>query len=142
MRNEVIQEREEDVADPTLKKSKNKVNKSKFLTYKKVKIIGFSVFCDYEDIHLRENGGVDLKLLNEQRDVSKPAHSLFKDILEAEFGPDDPKKKNPIEPAKHKYLMENFHVTLKLQLNKDIRNPTMPGSLSYPQIEALIVVGE
>ena len=35
-----------------------------------------------------------------------------------------------------------FTTDAVLQLNKDIRNPTMPGSLSYPQIEALIVVGE
>ena len=70
------------------------------------------MFCDYEDIHLKENGGVDLEKLNEQRDEIKPAHPLFKQILEAEFGPDDPKKKNPVMPARHKYLMENFHVTL------------------------------
>lgn len=38
--------------------------------------------------------------------------------------------------------MENFQVSLKLQLNKDIKNPAMPGSVDYPQIEAVIIIGD
>ena len=38
--------------------------------------------------------------------------------------------------------MENFHVTMKLQWNKDTKNPRLPGSLLYPQVEALIVIAE
>ena len=37
--------------------------------------------------------------------------------------------------------MENFHVSLNVQLNKDIKNPTMPGDINYPQVEAFIVIG-
>lgn len=36
----------------------------KFLTYKKATVNGLSIFCDYENINLRENGGIDLELLN------------------------------------------------------------------------------
>lgn len=47
--------------------AKKKLNKDKvhFLTYKKISIIGFSIFCDYDKVNLRENGGIDHKKLAE-----------------------------------------------------------------------------
>ena len=36
------------------------------LTYKVVVLDGFSLFCDWENIHLRENGGIDLAKLKDE----------------------------------------------------------------------------
>ena len=38
--------------------------------------------------------------------------------------------------------MENFEVTVKLQFNKDIKNPAMPGTLKFPQVESIVFIGE
>ena len=100
-------------------------------------IRGFSIFCDYDKIHLRTNGGVDLDKLNEERAQKKSdPGSHFMTILKGEFSD------NPKDLATHRYMMENFEVTLKLQFNKDIKNPAMPGTLDVPQIEAIIFIGE
>ena len=47
-------------------KNKKKPNRVHFLTYKKISIKGFSIFCDYDDVNLRKNGGIDHKKLAEE----------------------------------------------------------------------------
>ena len=52
-------------------------------------IRGFSIFCDYDSIHLQKNGGVNLEKLNQERALKKSdAESHFKQILKREFGDD------------------------------------------------------
>lgn len=38
------------------------------LRYKKIRISGFSVFCDWEDVNARENGGIKLEALNKDHE--------------------------------------------------------------------------
>lgn len=111
----------------------------KHLTYKKVVIQGFSIFCDWEDITKVENGGIDVQKLREEQqmlgDDPLSADSYFMKILNGEFSD---KKEDLI---KHKNIIDNFYVELQLQLNKNIQKPSMPATLSFPYIKAKIIIG-
>ena len=110
--------------------------KDKDLTYKVAAIDGFSVFCDWHQIDLECNGGIDLKQLEDIKDQADPANYFYK-ILDGEFS------MNSLERVQtHKYLIDGFKVSLHLQLNKNIKFPSMPASLAHPQIWAEIVIGD
>lgn len=110
--------------------------KDKDLTYKVAAIDGFSVFCDWHQIDLECNGGIDLKQLEDIKDQADPDNYFYK-ILAGEFSA------NALERVKtHKYLIDGFKVSLHLKLNKNIKFPSMPASLDHPQIWADIVIGD
>jgi len=94
--------------------------KDKDLTYKVAAIDGFSVFCDWHQIDLECNGGIDLKQLEDIKDHADPDNYFYK-ILAGEFSA------NALERVKtHKYLIDGFKVSLHLKLNKNIKFPSMP----------------
>ena len=106
------------------------------MTYKVAEIDGFSVFCDWHQIDLQCNGGIDLKQLEDIKDQADPENYFYK-ILAGEFS------MNALERVKtHKYLIDGFKVSLHLRLNKNIKFPSMPASLNHPQIWAEIVIGD
>lgn len=106
------------------------------LTYKVAAIDGFSVFCDWHQVDLECNGGIDLKQLEDIKDQADPENYFYK-ILAGEFST------NAYERVRtHKYLIDGFKVSLHLQLNKNIKFPSMPASLDHPQIWAEIVIGD
>lgn len=73
-----------------------------------------------------ENGGINLKELNESKDTSS-----FEKVLKFEFE----------ERKNQKNILDNLKIRLEITLNKDIRNPIAPASLSFPQIRTKIVIG-
>ena len=111
------------------------------LTFKVAKIEGFSLFCDWENVDAIENGGIDVTRLREEgsrsseKKVKADASSYFQEIIAKEFG-DDVK-----QLVRHKSLIEDLQVELRIEVNKDMRNPLMPASLEYPQIKASVVIG-
>lgn len=121
------------------KKEKNKVH---YLTYKKISIKGFSIFCDYDDVDLRKNGGIDHDKLAEE--LKENGCSYFRHILKSEFGAKnvDPNAEKEVELCHHKYLIQNFQVTLNLQINKDVKNPAIPFNFDHPQLQGQIIVGD
>jgi hypothetical protein len=68
--------------------------------------------------------------------LEKGVDSHFIEILKGEFGVLTEEKGQDLDKeiklTKHKYMMENFHVALNVQLNKNVRNPTMPGTIDFP----------
>ena len=136
--------------DENYKKLKDTANHDEKPIYKRAKLRGFSLFCDWENVG-QESGkisnDVDLdKLLREDEQrkrlasgqVTDPAEIKrimdnipkafeFDRILKNEFGTDDyagvdsdDDEKLMKSHASHKYLIENFTVTVKLQLNQNI----------------------
>ena len=73
----------------------------------------------------------------------------FKRILENEFGKDvetheidsDDDETAYEGNAHHKYLIENFTVTLKVQFNNDVKDPSIPANKEFPLIQADIMIG-
>ena len=83
----------------------------KHLTYKQVVLEGFSIFCDWNNVDLAENGGVDIKrLVEEQATLTDDTldQSYFMQLIRGEFSDD---KKRLIA---HKYIIDNFQVQLRL----------------------------
>jgi hypothetical protein len=56
-------------------------------------------------------------------------------ILNGEFSD------NKEELTKHKHIIENFYVELRLQLNKNIQKPSMPATLDLPYLKMNIIIG-
>ena len=69
-------------------------------------------------------------------ELVEESQTYFYEILKGEFSD----KRADLIP--HKYLIENFKVQLHLQLNKNIKQPSMPATLKFPQIKAKIIIGE
>ena len=90
-----------------------------------------------------ENGGIDLDQLQKPGPARKAtkatgntgAQTYFQEIIEKEFSAD------PSKQIKHKNLIQDLQIELKIEINKDIRNPLMPATLEFPQIKASVVVG-
>ena len=110
------------------------------LTYKKILINGFSLFCDWElsdahdsnnESHARACKDIDVELLEQEQAAGdgESENQYFKQVLKEEFE-DEPTEMN----SKHKMIVDNFNVEANLQLNKDIKSPIMPATLSFPQI--------
>ena len=106
------------------------------LTFKVANIKGFSIFCDWDKIDTAENGGIDLKQLENIEDKADKSNCFYR-ILKGEFSDDSA---DIIKT--HKYLIDGFQVSLHLKLNKNIKFPSMPASLDHPQIWARIIIGE
>jgi hypothetical protein len=34
----------------------------------------------------------------------------------------------------HKHILDNFFLEIRLQLNKDVKNPILPATMAYPQL--------
>ena len=47
----------------------------------------------------------------------------------------------PADLVEHKYLIKNFRVQLRLQLNKNVKSPTEPATMAFPQVVAKVIVG-
>jgi len=101
------------------------------LTFKVALIEGFSVFCDWGTNEVNDL----IEKLAAERDEERRL-DLFQDILDGEFS------SNSKDLVEHKYLIEKFRVELQLQLNKNIKQPSKPATLKFPQIKANIIVGE
>ena len=43
--------------------------------------------------------------------------------------------------VKHKYIIDNFRVEVKLQLNKNLQDITKPATLEFPQLEIQVLIG-
>lgn len=90
-----------------------------------------------------ENGGIDLDQLQKPGAAGKATKAsgntgtktYFQEIIEKEFSAD------PSKQIKHKNLIQDLQIELKIEINKDIRNPLMPATLEFPQIKASVVVG-
>jgi len=136
------------------------------LAFKKVTVDGLSVFVDWMDngndclkteeerqenqkqwdlyqppaapeIEEQSGAGVSLSQLRQQ---SADLEDKFEEILEGEFSSDSQGEEAP-PLFRHKYVIDNFHLEVRLQLNKDVKNPVVPASLEQPQIKAHIILG-
>jgi hypothetical protein len=61
--------------------------------------------------------------------------TYFQEIIEKEFSAD------PSKQIKHKNLIQDLHMELKMEINKDMRNPLMPATLEFPQLKASVLLG-
>jgi hypothetical protein len=113
------------------------------LTFKVAKIEGLSLFCDWKDVDAPENGGIDLAELQKPGSEKKSKKATgsagtptyFQEIIEKEFSAD------PSKQIQHKNLIHDLQIELKIEINKDMRNPLMPATLEFPQIKASVVMG-
>ena len=92
------------------------------LTFKVAKIEGLSLFCDWQDVDAPANGGIDLDRLHKPGPAKKAKkatgntgpQTYFQEIIEKEFSAD------PSKQIKHKNLIQDLHIELKMEINKDI----------------------
>ena len=103
---------------------------NKLLTYKVLRMDGISLFCDWGDIDKPECGAVDPK-----EACQAAGGAYLQEVLEREF-PKDP----GTVPAKHVYVLQDFALEARVQLNKDIRDPLAPATLAQPQLKVVVMI--
>lgn len=107
------------------KRLKKNIGDEERLTFKTVKLDGFSVFCNWKDVDSR----IDLEKLvqqSQQKDTS-----YIQEVLDAEY-----EGKNA-----NSYFLHDLNIVLNLQLNNDVKNPLAPATLAYPQYKAHMTIG-
>ena len=90
-----------------------------------------------------EHGGIDLDRLHQPGPAKKAKkatgntgpQTYFQEIIEKEFSAD------PSKRIKHKNLIQDLHMELKMEINKDMRNPLMPATFKFPQVKASVLMG-
>ena len=113
-----------------------------------IKIMGFSLFCDYENVNSEKMGGINIKRLREEyetiyRKQDRPENTYFQEILKNEF--EDVSRKSLIKndkTFKHRYLMDNFEVEIKLSMNKKDSDPTQRGEADAPFMDCKVHIGD